>query len=148
MTQFRQGGGYLVPHLPRIKKILDLTLTLAQKDEYEHAMTVLENCLFTLTNTRPLTKVDFLMGGRSSTGNYDNGSSKTLVWDREAFRWCQAGDLDKMTVEWYVPGEVEMAAAQQLLEEYMETPMQVTNTTFAFRTFAEGIPYSQPCCFF
>ena len=99
------GGSYVLKYLDPICDVLDKTLDLKQKDEYEHACNVLQNLLNNLLHTRPLQK--------------SAASNDLCHWDRDVFKWGKSADLDYFQVEWYEPTKKEILAAQKLVDRYL-----------------------------
>jgi hypothetical protein len=50
---FSSPGTALLDHLDRLTSMLDSTLHLAQKDEYETAASILQNIIVSLIHVRP-----------------------------------------------------------------------------------------------
>ena len=96
----------LLPYMDKICAVLDATRGLINKEEYETANQLLQNTLFNLTHTRPLS--------RPLTQ-----TEQPLLWSREVFAWGKTTGLESLEVSWYVPGEDEVAAAQKLLDRYL-----------------------------
>ena len=96
----------LLPYIDKICTVLDATRGLINKEEYETANQLLQNTLFNLTHTRPLS--------RPLTQ-----TEQPLLWSREVFAWGKTTGLESLEVSWYVPGEEEVAAAQRLLDRYL-----------------------------
>ncbi len=103
-TNFFVTGCPLLPYLDKICTVLDKTLTLKNRDEYETAQSLLCNCLYSLGHIRPLT---------------EDVAKTHKQWSREVFRWGKAGDLETLDLKWYVPDEEELAAAQKLIDRYL-----------------------------
>ena len=91
----------ILPYITMIQeRVLAKALALPQKDEYDLAATILSNVLYSLTHTRPVTTWP--------------AQVKNLKWSKD-FEWARAGDLDSLQMEWYVPGEAERRAAEDIL---------------------------------
>ena len=86
-------------------ELLDKTLHLEQKDEYEISSTILQNIIVSLIHIRPKQTLK---------------THTELNWSREAYEWAKPGDLDKLKIEWYVPGKRELDAAHLLLQRYLK----------------------------
>jgi hypothetical protein len=41
-------------------------------------------------------------------------------WSKEVYEWGKSGNLDEMTLEWYVPTQREIEAANLLLKKYLQ----------------------------
>ena len=42
------------------------------------------------------------------------------MWSKEVYDWGKSGDLDDMTLEWFVPSQREIEAANALLKRYLQ----------------------------
>jgi hypothetical protein len=40
------------------------------------------------------------------------------------FEWAKPGDLSTLQVEWYVPGQRELAAANSLLKKFLQPNLE------------------------
>lgn len=112
-------------YLEPICNVLDKTLNLDQKDEYEYASSVLQNILHNLLHSRPLQK-SAAVGRASEDG-----------WDRELFKWAKTGDLETLQIEWFVPSKKEFEAAQMLIDKYMTPPFEKITNMLARKTDME-----------
>ena len=98
----------LVPHIESIcTRVLDKTLYLKQKDEYELAGGILEGLLYNLVHVRQVQR-------------FPAQEESSPVWSREKFKWAKAGNLETHHVDWYVPGECELSSVQSILQRYLE----------------------------
>jgi hypothetical protein len=95
-------------------RVLDKTLYLQQKDEYELAGGILEGLLYNLVHVRQVQK-------------FPAQETTTPVWSREKFKWAKAGNLDTFHVDWYVPGECELSAVRSLLQRYLQPSLDTLN---------------------
>lgn len=100
----------LMSHMDKICHVLDLTLGLQQKDEYELATQLLENIFYNLAHVRPLQKLI-------------SHEDDQVKWSREEFRWGQSASLDNLKVDWYVPAKPELDTIHRLLNKYLQKPM-------------------------
>ncbi len=88
----------MVPYIEQISSALDLTLHLAQKDEYELAHSVLQSLLTWLTHSRLVElgpRVPFSLAG-----------------------WGSTLPLDSLKVDWYLPASQELGVVRGLMERY------------------------------
>ena len=99
----------LFKHIDKIYRVLDKTLILDLKDEYESASNALENLFFNIVHIRPLQ-------------NFYT-SQENLVWSKEEFQWAKPYQLDDIKVDWYVPGKVEFEIIQNLFEKYLKSQL-------------------------
>ena len=106
---FRSEGSHVMPWLDKICSVLDETLHLKLKDEYELAHTVLQMLLTWLCRVRILETRPRLRPG-----------SEAMV------------RLAEVEMEWYVPGQEELAAVHSLLSSYLAPVME------RLQQFAEG----------
>ena len=98
----------ILPHVEEIcSRVLDKTLYLQQKDEYELAGGILEGLLYNLIHVRQVQK-------------FPAQDPTSPVWSREEFKWAKAGNLETFKVDWYVPGENEISAVRCLLQRYLD----------------------------
>ena len=98
----------LVPHIEAIcTRVLDKTLYLKQKDEYELAGGILEGLLYNLVHVRQVQR-------------FPAQEENAPVWSREKFKWAKAGNLETYHVDWYVPGECELSSVRSILQRYLE----------------------------
>ena len=101
----------LFKHMDKLCSVLDKTLILDLKDEYEVAANALENLLFNIVHTRPLQ-------------NYYT-SKENFVWSKEEFQWAKPCKLENLKVEWYVPGKIELEMVQNLFEKYFKSQLEL-----------------------
>ena len=94
---WRSHGSHLLPWLERICSVLDGTLGLAQKDEYELGQAVLGNTLAWLCSVRQVE-----VGPRVRPGT-----------------WAQYQPVQQLQVNWYVPGQQELTVVDGLLQRYL-----------------------------
>ena len=103
------------PILPYVEdicsRVLDKTLNLKQKDEYELAGGILEGLLYNLVHVR---QVQIFPAQKTSPP----------VWVREEFKWAKEGNLENFQVDWYVPGEQELRAVQNILQRYLNPTLE------------------------
>ena len=101
----------ILPHIEDIcSRVLDKTLYLQQKDEYELAGGILEGLLYNLVHTR-LVQHFPAQGGTPP------------IWSRDEFTWAKAGNLEEFHVDWYIPGPNELSAVQNILQRYLQPPL-------------------------
>ena len=101
----------LFKHMDKLCGVLDKTLVLDLKDEYEVAANALENLLFNIIHMRPCQ-------------NY-YVSRESLVWSKEEFQWAKPYSLDELKVDWFVPGKSELDVVQNLLEKYLKSQLEL-----------------------
>jgi uncharacterized protein YgiM (DUF1202 family) len=41
-------------------------------------------------------------------------------WSKDVYQWAKPGNLDELSMEWYVPGKPELEAAHHLLKKYLQ----------------------------
>ena len=46
------------------------------------------------------------------------------MWSKEVYDWGKSGDLDDMTLEWFVPSKREIEAANALLKRYLQPNLE------------------------
>jgi len=93
---FRCRGADILPWVEDICTVLDCTISLGQKDEYELSHIVLSGLLTWLCHTRLV-----------ETG------------DRVGHLWGEMVSPDSIPMEWYVPGDQEMMVVNDMLERYL-----------------------------
>lgn len=98
-------GTAILDHMDQLMSLLDKILNLEQKDEYEIAGTILQNLILALVHIRPIQTLT---------------THKEQQWSKEVYEWGKSGDLDKLKLEWYIPGKKEHQAAELLLKKYMK----------------------------
>ena len=103
----------LFKHMDKLCAVLDKTLVLDLKDEYEVASNILENLLFNIIHIRPCQ-------------NY-YVACETPKWSKEEFQWAKPYSLDELKVDWYIPGKVELDVVQNLLEKYLKSQLELLN---------------------
>ena len=96
---FRSRGEHILPWVQDISAVLDTTLQLTQKDEYELAHSVISSLLSWLCRAR-------LLETGPRIHNVEGG-------------WGALQSLDSVDMEWYVPGDQEMRTVHALLERYL-----------------------------
>jgi hypothetical protein len=55
------GGAYVLKYLDKIESVLDKTLNLEQKDEYDVAASVLQNSLYNLVHIRYIANINIML---------------------------------------------------------------------------------------
>ena len=91
----------------RVQHVLDQTLYLQQKDEYELASGILEGLLYNLVHVRQVQ-------------SFPAQESSTPVWSRDKYKWAKAGNLDNFHVDWYIPSDNELSAVRRILQRYLQ----------------------------
>ena len=98
----------LLPHIEDIcSRVLDKTLYLQQKDEYELAGGILEGLLYNLVHVRQVQK-------------FPAQDTSTPLWSRDQFKWAKEGNLDNFHVDWYIPSDNELLAIRNILQRYLQ----------------------------
>ena len=98
----------LVPYIEDIcTRVLDKTLYLKQKDEYELASGILEGLLYNLVHVRQVQR-------------FPAQEESAPIWSRDKFKWAKAGNLGTYHVDWYIPGECELSAVRSILQRYLQ----------------------------
>ena len=77
------GASYILKYLDSICGVLDKTLGLEQKEEYELATALLQNTMHNLVHIRPLT---------------ERTAIDANEWDRDTFQWAKPCDIDNFEV--------------------------------------------------
>jgi len=116
------GPRFLLPHMHEICMALDKLIVLEQKDEYELAMCLMENLLYTFLHVRPLNP----MGVAVTRHEIVADPADPVNWP-----WGAIGDLNTLQLKWYTPGKEEMAAAQSLVERYLEPSLSALEAVAA-----------------
>ena len=96
---FRSKGEHVLPWVEDICSVLDTTLQLTQKDEYELAHSVVSSLLSWLCRVRLL-----------ETGPRIEDTAGS---------WGGLQPLDSVGMDWYIPGDKEMATVHTLLQRYL-----------------------------
>ena len=109
VSVYRSTGAHLLPYLEQICSVLDCTLALGQKDEYELAHGVLSGALSWLCHVRIL-----------ETG--------PRIW-AELGRWGAMVGVEELSLTWYRPGQQEAAVVTSLLERFL-TPVMTQLAEF------------------
>ena len=112
---------YLLPFMETLKKTLNNTLNLSQKEDNEIASNALQNILFNFSHSRILQrkKVPAIIDDLKYGPDY---------------RWGQSGDLDTLgPITWYQPDNEILKRVSDLLQNYLEPILEKLNR------FARGI---------
>uniref|UniRef100_A0A0K2T807 Proteasome activator complex subunit 4 n=1 Tax=Lepeophtheirus salmonis TaxID=72036 RepID=A0A0K2T807_LEPSM len=99
------GPSYLVPHIEDICTVLDKTLILQQKDNYEIAANILETVIASFCQIRILKDVP--------------ANLPTPIPYSEKYEWGLPGDLDNLKIKWYLPGDKELEIVKNLVKRYL-----------------------------
>jgi hypothetical protein len=126
--------------------VLDLTLHLTQKDEYELAHSMLQSLLTWLCHIRLVEQeqqqdgpgqLDAARPGTSSATLI--GGSGSLVGPRQLptlSGWGATVALDSLRVGWYEPGDQERGVVRGLLERYLVPLLaSLDRLNFLFRDY-------------
>ena len=104
----RVPGKYLVPYVSRIDSLLSYLMEHSSKEGIILTGTLLRNTLRSLTQTCPIEY-------KSISDGYDrNLTSYFPIRD-----WGKYGDINNLEIEWFVPGDKEVTAAQSLLNKVL-----------------------------
>jgi len=101
---YRCRSSDILPHIAPICQVIDMTLDLAQKEEYELSHTILQNlitwlCRIRLVECSP--RIEMAARG----------------WGRTVY-------MDQINVDWNIPNEQELGVVRGLLDRYL-TPLLV-----------------------
>jgi len=96
---YRNKGSFILPYVSSICDLLDSTIDLPQKDEYEMAQSILQSLLTYVVQVR-------LMERHPRVAQSVQG-------------WGRTVSLDELDVEWYKPGKEEMEVIKAVIERYM-----------------------------
>ncbi|XP_011068182.1 PREDICTED: proteasome activator complex subunit 4B-like [Acromyrmex echinatior] len=107
-------GNNLIPHMDTLFKVLDRVLLLRSMDGNKLACHLLKSILSSLSMITPWQY-------RSNKRDY-NDSNYPYV--RE---WGQSVDLDNFCINWYIPGEEEIAAIQRIFSRYLMVQIDKLN---------------------
>lgn len=107
-------GNNLIPHMDTLFKVLDRVLLLRSIDGNKLACHLLKSILSSLSTITPWQY-------RSNKRDY-NDSNYPYV--RE---WGQSVDLDNFCINWYIPGEEEIAAIQRIFSRYLMVQIDKLN---------------------
>jgi len=99
----RSRGCHLLPYVEQICTVLDSVLCLGQKDEYELGHTVIQGLFTWLSHIRLVET-----GPRIELG----------------LKWGAMVGVEDLKMEWYVPGEQEIAVINNLLDRYLKPVME------------------------
>eukprot|EP00096_Caligus_rogercresseyi_P015882 TRINITY_DN8371_c0_g1_i1.p1 TRINITY_DN8371_c0_g1~~TRINITY_DN8371_c0_g1_i1.p1 ORF type:complete len:1198 (+),score=314.38 TRINITY_DN8371_c0_g1_i1:1590-5183(+) len=105
MTPNVRGPSYLVPHIEDICAVLDKTLTLQQKDNYEIATNILETVMASFCQIRIL---------KDAPANLPSPIPYS-----DKYEWGIPGDLDTMKIEWFIPSDKDLERVTQLVHRYL-----------------------------
>ena len=104
----RVPGKYLVPYVTRIESLLSFLMEHSSKEGIILTGTLLRNTLRSLTQICPIEY-------KSISDGYDRNLSAYLpIRD-----WGKYGDINNLEIQWFVPGEEEVEAAQTLLNKVL-----------------------------
>ena len=104
----RVPGTSLLPYLPRLQGVLQGLTCHSSKEGDQLTGSLLRNLLRSLTHVCPL--------GYSSV---PGGVDKDLATYRPLQDWGVAGEVWDLDVEWFIPGEKEVVAAQAVLDTFL-----------------------------
>ncbi|XP_063991508.1 proteasome activator complex subunit 4B-like [Diachasmimorpha longicaudata] len=100
-------GTDLLPHMDTLMEILDSTLHLKSREGSKLASRILKTILSSLSNMAVCSNYTY------NSRDY-NDPNYPYVLD-----WGQGTDIDEMELQWYVPGEEEIAMIQKIFDRYM-----------------------------
>jgi len=109
---YRSRGCHMLPYVQQICSVLDQTLTLPTKDEYELAHSVLQSLLTWLSHIR---LVEQCPRQEMSTKG-----------------WGTTIQVEEVNIDWYIPGDQEMEVIKGILHRYF-TPLIAT-----FNRYCDG----------
>ena len=95
----RSRGSHVVPYIEQICSVLDLTLHLTQKDEYELAHSMLQSLLTWLSHIRLVETAPRQVPALSG--------------------WGATLPLANLAIDWYRPADQELGVVRGLMERYM-----------------------------
>ena len=103
VSVYRSTGSHVLPYVEQICEVLDVTLELVQKDEYELSHSVLGGLLTWLCHVRVIE-----IGPRMSP---------------ELDKWGAMVGVDELDISWYRPGPQELSVVSSLLDRYLNPVM-------------------------
>ena len=103
VSVYRSTGAHVLPYVEQICGVLDVTLELVQKDEYELSHSVLGGLLTWLCHVRVVE-----IGPRMSP---------------ELDKWGAMVGVDELNLTWYRPAPQELSVVSSLLERYLNPVM-------------------------
>ena len=112
VSVYRSTGAHVIPYVEQICGVLDVTLGLVQKDEYELSHSVLGGLLTWLCHVRLV-----------------EAGPRMLP---ELNRWGAMVTVDELDLSWYRPGPQELSVVSSLLDRYLNPVMA------QLRAFAAG----------
>jgi len=104
---YRNKGSFILPYVSSIFELLDSTMDLPNKDEYEMAQSILQSLLTYMVQVR-------LVERHPRVERSVNGWGRTI-------------SLDELDVEWYQPGKEEMAMIRTVMERYLVPRLDALN---------------------
>lgn len=107
VSVYRSTGAHVLPYVEQICGVLDVTLELVQKDEYELSHSVLGGLLTWLCHVRVVE-----IGPRMSP---------------ELDKWGAMVGVDELQLSWYRPAPQELSVVSSLLERYLNPVMAQLN---------------------
>ncbi|KAL0124071.1 hypothetical protein PUN28_006100 [Cardiocondyla obscurior] len=108
-------GNNLIPHMDTLTEILDRVLLLRSTEGNKLACHLLKCILSSLSNTTP-------WQCKSNERDY-NDPNYPYVRD-----WGQSVNLESFNIKWYIPGEEEITAVQQIFSRYLTVQIDKLNT--------------------
>ena len=105
----RVPGRYLLPYIPRIDTLLSNLVEHSSKEGIILTGAVLRNTLRSLTNVCPIEYKSVVTG-------YD----RDLATYQPINDWGKPGDVHNLDIEWFIPGEEEVGAAQNIVTKILE----------------------------
>ncbi|KYM97994.1 Proteasome activator complex subunit 4 [Cyphomyrmex costatus] len=107
-------GNNLIPHMDTLFEVLDRILLLKSIDGNKLASHLLKSILSSLSTITPW------QYGSNKRGYNDSN----YPYVRE---WGQSADLDNFFINWYIPGEEEIAAIQRIFSRYLTVQIDKLN---------------------
>lgn len=106
------SGNYLLPHIENLTQVLDKCVQMKSRDGLKFTWAIIRNIFKSLNNLSIIrvSRID---------RDYSGGECAEIL------DWGQPISMKNMRAEWYVPGEKEIAVAQQLFNKYMLPEIQI-----------------------
>ncbi|XP_012271997.1 proteasome activator complex subunit 4 isoform X2 [Orussus abietinus] len=99
-------GNHLLPYLGTLKCVLDKVLHLKSREGSRLAHRLLKEVLHSLSNVAPNTY-------HTLTKNYNDPEYPSIR------NWGQGIEVNSLNIEWYVPGDEEITAVQEIFSRYL-----------------------------
>ena len=112
----RVPGKFLIPYVSRIDALLSNLLEHSSKEGIILSGAVLRNTLRSLTQICPIEY-------KSVVAGYDRDLADYLPLSD----WGKSGDLHNLEIEWYIPSNIEVEAAKNLVNKILTIQFQKLN---------------------